>query len=651
MEINMEREEMTSLDFRFLVQELKGNLVNGIIRRIYQYEKKKFFFEIFVPTKGSFWLYADAKKMFLTQKRKPAPQEPPSFCMFLRKHLLGKKIKYIKQYEFDRIIEIEINGYILIFELIHPGNVILCDSFYNIIMPLEIQRWRHREIKPKTVYRYPPRIENPFEMDLNDFLRKLKSNPDKKIVSLLSSNLSFGSIYGNEICAVAGVNKDKPCKDISLDEASRIHKVIEVLKETPLKPVVYAQGAFPFPLKILENEKPKEVQDFCQALDEFFSEKEEEKTEQEAKKEVLEKEEKIERIFGHQKEAETKWERIEKDSRDSAERIYNYYETVRVALEGIRKARETGMSWSEIKNQISQEPTPEAEAIKEIREGDGIIVLDLGGKEVEIDIRKTVEENAEKYYEDAKWARKKLEGVKEAEKQILEKIEETKEKPEEKTEKEKPKKRKKWYENFRWFFSSDGFLVVAGKNDESNETLIKKHTEDNDIVFHADIPGAAFVVIKSQGLDVPDETKKEAAEFAAAYSKAWSKGLGTIDVYSVPGSRVTKGGVNLPKGSFIIEGEREWYREQEIKLSIGVKIKEDEADVVSGPVMAVRKNSDYFVTIKPGFKQSLELAMEIKNKLLIKAKPEDKPFIENIPLEEFQKRIPSGMGEIVEYGV
>ncbi len=72
--------------------------------------------------------------------------------------------------------------------------------------------------------------------------------------------------------------------------------------------------------------------------------------------------------------------------------------------------------------------------------------------------------------------------------------------------------------------------------------------------------------------------------------------------------------------------------------------------VVTGPVLSLRKNADYFITIKPGFKKSLELARSIKNKLLLRASPEDAPLLEAVPLEEIQKRIPSGMGEIVEYG-
>ncbi len=220
---------------------------------------------------------------------------------------------------------------------------------------------------------------------------------------------------------------------------------------------------------------------------------------------------------------------------------------------------------------------------------------------------------------------------------------------------DKPKrKRKKWFEKFKWFRSSQGFLVVAGRNASQNEMLIKKHTEGKDLVFHADIPGAAFVIIKSEGHDIPEETKKEAAEFAAANSKAWARGMGNVDIFSVTPDQVSKtppSGQYLPKGSFMIHGERVWYRDMELKLSVGVKIDREErvAKVMAGPVMSIRKNSDYFVTVRPGFKKSMELAKNIKSKILIKAKPEDKSLIEQIPLDEFQVIIPSGMGDVMEY--
>ncbi len=671
------KNEMTSLDIRFLVRELRKIITGGFIRKIYQYgdsRSKNLFFEIFVPNKGAFWLYMDKNKIFLTKHKKPAPQEPPSFCMFLRKHLMNKKIKNITQAGFDRIVEIETEQCVFVAELFHSGNFILCDSLKNIIMPLEIQKWKDREIKPKIPYRYPPKPLNPFAMDIETFISSF-FRTEKKLIAYLASSLGFGSVYAQEICARCGVDGNILCKEIKTDDIVAIYNTIQEI-DKEFSPCVYENFVSPFPLKIYGNRDVIFKPSFSEALDEYFSKREVETVKESIEKQIKEEKEKLERIVKQQDEALERWKKIEKQSREMGDRIYSYYSVVEGVIEGIRKAKESGLSWTEIKEKISQESSPEAEAIKEIREGDNVVVLNLGGIDVEIDITKTPEENAAKYYEDAKWAKKKLEGLVEAKSLHEKKLEETQEERkkletsdfekfvfakekesitvQKSQEPEQKKPRRKWYEKFRWFLSSDGFLVVGGKDANQNEMLIKKHTEPKDFVFHAATHGAAFVVIKTQGMEVPDETKKEAAEFAAAHSKAWSMGLATIDVYCVRREQVSKSppsGEYLPKGSFMIYGEREWYRDIELKLAIGVKIDRENntAKVLSGPVMAMRKNSDYFITIKPGFKKSHELARTIKDKILIRSSPEDRFLIEKIPLDEFQVVIPSGTGDIAEY--
>jgi hypothetical protein len=261
-------------------------------------------------------------------------------------------------------------------------------------------------------------------------------------------------------------------------------------------------------------------------------------------------------------------------------------------------------------------------------------------------------ENAQAYYQKSKIAKKKIAGVHEAIRKTKKKMEE--EPKIEKVEKfEKvEKKDKKWFEKFRWFVSSDGFLAVGGKDATSNEVLIKKYAEKNDLVFHSDLSGSPFVVVKSEGKDIPPSTKKEAAEFAAAYSKAWQSGLGSVDVYCIKPEQVSKQarpGEYLPKGSFMIYGEREWFRGTELKVAVGVKSeKEKPPEVVSGPAASVGKHAGSFVVIKPGGKEASELARIIRTRILIKSPSEHRASIEKIPLEDFQRLIPAGKGEVGE---
>ncbi len=136
--------------------------------------------------------------------------------------------------------------------------------------------------------------------------------------------------------------------------------------------------------------------------------------------------------------------------------------------------------------------------------------------EIELDLNKSVEENAGKYFEAAKKAKKKLEGAKKALQDTQEKLEllqkqESKFLEETAKKQERKEKKREWYEKFHWFISSEGFLCIGGKDATSNELVIKKHMEKNDVVLHTDMAGSPFFVIKN-GQEAGEETIKEAAQ-------------------------------------------------------------------------------------------------------------------------------------------
>jgi len=79
-------------------------------------------------------------------------------------------------------------------------------------------------------------------------------------------------------------------------------------------------------------------------------------------------------------------------------------------------------------------------------------------------------------------------------------------------------------ENFRKFKTTSGKLVLAGKDAENNEELVKQ-AKDNEIVLHTAKPGSPFVNIRTKGSKTPITKKDihEAAVFCAKYSQAWKK--------------------------------------------------------------------------------------------------------------------------------
>ncbi len=175
--------------------------------------------------------------------------------------------------------------------------------------------------------------------------------------------------------------------------------------------------------------------------------------------------------------------------------------------------------------------------------------------ELRIDTTKTIEENATFYYDKSKKAKSKVEGLNKAIKVSEKKLkfmEEEEKKP--KIEYKKPPELK-WYMKYRWFISSDGFLCIGGRDATTNEVIVKKYTEKGDLVFHTDIVGSPFFVVKAEGKEVPEQTIIETANATASFSRAWREGYVNTEVYHIKPDQVKKD-FGLPKGSFMIHGKR-----------------------------------------------------------------------------------------------
>ncbi len=633
--------KISSIEVKHVVDELQW-LVGGRIDKIY-HRDRTLRIRVYVPGKGEVEIYVEPERLHLT-KYKKIFEEPTSFCMFLRKYLKGERIREIKQHKLDRIVEIVTDRHILILELFHRGNYILCDKNYQILMPLEFQRWKDREIIPKKTYRHPKSTDVTSFIEFEHEAKQTELN-----IGSFLGNL-FGSLYSDEICLRANVNKKEKFTDEIIE---KVYKVVMDLIDHEKKPCIVLENdrpidATPFPLLVYKNKKTESFDSFNNALDEFYHEKEEETKKIEKEKIKKEIEEKKKRIKEVQKKTLEKYEKMEKEKRSKAELIYRNYGLVESILNRLNEVKEK-LSWDEIKSIIEKEDSPEANAIKEIREHEGIVVVELEGVDVELRLNKSVEENAAMYYEEAKKAKEKKEGTKKALEKTIEKPKLTKRK----AIRARPagKKRKRWFEKFRWFISSDGFLIVLGKDAKSNEELIKKYAKPEDIVLHAEVKGGAFAVVKARidGRYKPKEITpvaiKEAGQMAACYSKAWSLGLGSVQVYWVRPDQLTKAappGQYLEKGSFLVRGEKNYLKKLPLRLAIGVK----DGKVLAGPVETVSKRAKYFVTIQPGRTSARELAKRIKQKLLEKCMPEDKEWIREIPEDEIARHIPSGEGDL-----
>jgi predicted ribosome quality control (RQC) complex YloA/Tae2 family protein len=237
---------------------------------------------------------------------------------------------------------------------------------------------------------------------------------------------------------------------------------------------------------------------------------------------------------------------------------------------------------------------------------------------IEIELNESVETNASKYYEKVKKLKKKLEGAKDAlidSKLKLKKLIQDKEKIIEELKKEKEKKeiKKEWYEKFRWFFSSEGFLIIGGRDATSNEIVIKKHTEKNDLVFHTDMIGSPFFVIKTENKKPGKKTIQEAADATITFSRAFKLGIETTPTFMARPDQLTKkpkSGEYVPKGGFITEGGLK-YIDNKINLAIG----NYNGKVMAGPVESIKKHCKDYLVIEKGNEKPGKIAKTIQNKL------------------------------------
>lgn len=234
---------------------------------------------------------------------------------------------------------------------------------------------------------------------------------------------------------------------------------------------------------------------------------------------------------------------------------------------------------------------------------------------IKLDVTKSLEQNAETYFEKAKKAKRKIAGTEEAIKKLKKKLEDLKE--EEVVEKkkiEKVERKKEWYEKFHWFFSSEGFLCIGGRDATSNEIVIKKHTDKDDLVLHADVTGSPFFVIKTEGKKIGEATMEETAQATASYSRAWKAGISTIEVFMINPEQVSKEarpGEYMAKGAFMIYGKKLKFFNPDLKLAIGIK----DGVIIGGAVDSVKKNADRFIIVIQGRGKTAAVAKKIQKKL------------------------------------
>src|SRR5206468_2758107 len=83
-------------------------------------------------------------------------------------------------------------------------------------------------------------------------------------------------------------------------------------------------------------------------------------------------------------------------------------------------------------------------------------------------------------------------------------------------------------------------LVIGGRDASSNSAVIRKHMAENDIVFHAEIHGSPFFLVKNARNQENGNFVDETAQATVSFSRAWKDGLSSGDAYWVFPNQVKK---------------------------------------------------------------------------------------------------------------
>ncbi|MCS7130023.1 MAG: NFACT family protein [Archaeoglobaceae archaeon] len=588
--------QMSSFDLKACVQELQ-KLIGGKVEKIYHYPPDEIRIKIYAGDKFDLIIEA-GKRIHLTKFPKESPKFPSPFAMLLRKHLEGARIKAIEQKDFDRVVILQFEREKerkLVAELFSKGNIILIEED-RIIMPL-------KEIKKQSLER--------------------KIDESKEVVRYLA-NSGLGGLYAEEVCLRTGIDKKKKFYELIEEEKKVLFAEVEKLKKFELKPqIVIKDGNYfdvvPMDLLYYSNFEKKFFNSFNEALDDFYSKIAIESVEESEEVEKLRNRLKI------QEETLKEYEEEIKKSREVAELIYANYSKIQEIIEKLKKGEKV------------------EEALKIFPERK-VAIVKLADKEIEFDFSKSVYGNAEIYYEKAKKAKEKIESLKNA----IEKTREEIKKAESKGIKVgfSVRRRREWFEEYRWFITSDGFIAIGGRNAKMNAEIVSRRLESKDLFFHTQTPGAPVVVLKL-GQEAPETSIRETAEFSAIYSALWKEGKHSGEVYYVKPEQVlrsAKPGEYLPKGSFYIAGQRN-YLKVELKCAIGVEI--EKMRVIGGPVNAIKKYADYYVELGIGDKSQEELSVEIAKVLAEKA-GENGYIVKAIAKpDEIAKFLPPGRSRIL----
>jgi predicted ribosome quality control (RQC) complex YloA/Tae2 family protein len=664
--VSIMKTAMTNFDIAAILPELRQHTIGGHIHNVYQITEDAFLLKLHP---GNLNLIIEpARRIHLTKFEIKTPAKPSQLCMAFRKHIRSAKITNIEQPNFERVVFVDIERQgkpqKIVVELLPRGNIILIDEQGKVVVSSHYIRMKDRNILRGQPLKLPPqRGTNILEATPAE-VQNLRMLSNIDAVKALAQVFGVGGTFAEETLQRAGVEKSQSANSLSDEQIAAISNAIMELKDAiltgPRSPMIvlsdaHAIDVVPFELELYRAAQKRTYPDFNDAVDEYFTILSSSKLGDRRETAHAEKQQQLQRRLDAQKHQLEEITESVKTLRSSGDLIFRHIPEIQTVLETVMNAKRSKQPLDKIRDSLLKQKEDGSRVHPYIREPgpqvDKVTFL-FEDREIEIEVRVRAQDQAAEYYAKAKRLEAKLSGLKTSTQEtelLLQKLA-TKElelrqpiKPEHRLEKE-------WFEKFRWFDSSEGLLVIGGRDATSNETLLKRYTSPEDLVMHAEAHGAPFVVVKTGGAQPTPETLQEAAQACVSYSRLWKDAIRSGDAYWVRPEQVTKSapaGEYLTKGAFMIRGTRNYIRGVELALAVGVTLHNGKTLLMAGPPSAVKSRCDAYVGIRQGRGSPSEAAKRILAKLTAKTKENTNAELPRIVIDDVIRLLPPGGVEIV----
>ncbi len=471
-------------------------------------------------------------------------------------------------------------------ELFGKGNLVIARGG-TIVAVAHPKSWAHRTLRVGAAYQPPPARSNPWEYGPAELTQALTASRTDR-VSTLAARLGFGGPVAEELLARAGWPGSAPAAERAPEAAAALVPVVrELLSEVGETPrgFLYRLGEVAVDVEPYRSrrfgEEPEIVADefptFSEAADRFFSALH--------PKPVVPTSEDLRR-------AELRRQR--EQQADGIARLEQEIARIRAGADAILA------HYPEAEAILARAGPSEPDAAPGIE-------AELGGVTVRLERGRTPRASAQEMYEAMKRLQAKLEGNRAAlaaTDSAL--IRPTASAPRAPAEPKAERTRRFWFEQYRWFLSSEGILVIGGRDAASNDRIVKRYLGERDLYVHADIHGAPSVVVKRPPPGSPEPTEvtmREACLWGLAFSKAWRAGRAAGDAFWVTADQVSKTpatGEFVPRGAWVIHGTKHFERDLPMELGVGTVRYESEEPWVVAPVPALAARGRVRLILTPG---------------------------------------------------